>query len=123
MQPLDITVTPKVPRPQTPAQPTVIIRATDIHTGPLDCASTGDQDLALGHSLGPGISFDLGNQLALPIMPFFTTLTSQDLPLSPALPRATLPGIHSNLKPFIKLYDSINQLQIPKRFSRVMGIL
>lgn len=87
-----------VPTPQAPAQPPMMTKATDIHTGPLDCSRTGDQDLALGHSPGLGISLDLGKP---------TGPSHQAVPHHPCLsgsaslpsPRATVPGIHSDLKP------------------------
>lgn len=47
------------------------------------CSKALDQDMTCGHSSGLGVSLDLGDQLVIYNNPFFTTLTSPDLPLSP----------------------------------------
>lgn len=55
----------------------------DINTGPLSCSRTREQDLASGHSPDPDISVVSGDQQAIHVSPFSTTLISSDPSFSP----------------------------------------
>ncbi|MEJ1272473.1 hypothetical protein NN561_003324 [Cricetulus griseus] len=72
-------------RLQASVLPSVVPGATDIiNTGRLGCFRAWDQDLAPGRSPGPDITLDSGVLQAIHAFLFLTSLSSSDLPLSPA---------------------------------------